>query len=215
MITDEQTLLARALSLEGLSLRQLAARLEWALPADVSHVRKGWIGQAVECYLGGEAGNQKGPDFQWLGIELKTLPLNALGKPAESTFVSTITLPQLAQETWETSSCFAKLKRVLWVPVEGDRRIPFDMRRLGRAFLWSPTVDEKAQLVADWQELTSLMVLGRLQEVTARLGECLQVRPKAANGKSLSVTVDEAGERALTLPRGFYLRASFTAKLLG
>ncbi|MGC1183416.1 MAG: DNA mismatch repair protein MutH, partial [Legionella sp.] len=37
---------------------------------------------------------------------------------------------------------------------------------------------------------------------------------KAANGKSLCYGFDSEGNKVKTLPRGFYLRSSFTAKIL-
>ena len=53
-----------------------------------------------------------------------------------------------------------------------------------------------------------------LAEIDASMGEYLQVRPKAANGKSLCYGFDEVGNKILTLPRGFYLRSSFTMTVL-
>jgi DNA mismatch repair protein MutH len=40
------------------------------------------------------------------------------------------------------------------------------------------------------------------------------VRPKAANSRSRRVARDEDGARFATLPRGFYLRATFTAGII-
>jgi len=55
---------------------------------------------------------------------------------------------------------------------------------------------------------------GRLAEINAGMGQYLQVRPKAANSKSLCYGFDETGNKVLTLPRGFYLRSTFTASIL-
>lgn len=107
-----------------------------------------------------------------------------------------------------------KLKRVLWVPVEGDRAIPLAERRVGAPLLWSPSEEEDRQLRMDWEELMDLIVLGRVERITARHGEVLQLRPKAANSKALTEAVGARGEPILTLPRGFYLKKNFTAALL-
>lgn len=211
---SEAHLLERCNAIEGMSFSQLAMALQLRIPTDPLQ-RKGWLGQAVELALGTTAGNQSRPDFIELGIELKTLPINQSGKPAESTFVTTIPLLTVHQQTWQNSTCFAKLRRVLWLPVEGDTRIAFEHRRLGQALLWSPTPDEEAILCQDWSELTFMIGAGRLEKIDARYGEYLQVRPKAANAKSLCYGFNEEGERFLTLPRGFYLRTRFTEALLG
>jgi len=210
---DEAELLQRCISIEGLTLAQLAAQLNLKIP-EMPLQRKGWIGQAIECALGATAGSKALPDFFHLGIELKTLPINHLGKPAESTFVTTISLLTAHQEAWETSQCFSKLKRVLWMPVESDKRVPFPQRRIGQAIFWSPNIHEEAVLAQDWAEHTLMIGTGRLAEINATMGQYLQVRPKAADSKSLCFGFDETGNKILTLPRGFYLRSSFTATLL-
>lgn len=209
---SEATLLEKAYSLEGMSFLQLATHLNWTIPA-LSIARKGWTGSAIEAYLGGEAPTKAGPDFVSLGIELKTMPLNPSGKPSESTFITSVPLLTLHQETWETSTCYAKLRRILWVPVEGGKHIEFVNRRIGRALLWSPDGETLAILKQDWQELTSMMLLGQLHDIHAGLGRYLQVRPKAAHGKSLRYAHNQEGRLQQTLPRGFYLRALFTERV--
>lgn len=210
---NEAELLQRCRAIEGVTFAQLAAELALSMPLNPSQ-RKGWLGQAVELALGTTAKNLSQPDFCQLGIELKTLPIASTGKPAESTFVTRIPLLTIHQQTWLTSQCFAKLQRVLWLPIEGDPNISFGHRRIGRAILWSPSAAENAILAADWQLLTEMMTSGRLAEVDAKMGQYLQVRPKARDGKSLCYGYDEMGERILTLPRGFYLRSLFTEQLL-
>lgn len=197
----------------GLSFSQLAEKLHLFIPPDPTQ-RKGWAGQAIELALGTTASNHALPDFHHLGIELKTLPVGVHGKPSESTFITSIPLLTIHQQSWPESQCFAKLRRVLWLPVEGATDIPFLQRRVGQGFLWSPTSEQTQILESDWNYLTNMISLGRLDEISARHGEYLQIRPKAANAKSLSYAFDRAGKKTQTLPRGFYLRSSFTAEIL-
>ena len=212
-VKTEAELMTRCRAIEGLSFLQLAIELGLPVPL-YPHQRKGWVGQAIELALGATAGNKSAPDFCALGVELKTLPINHLGKPAESTFVTTIPLLTIHQQDWDTSQCFAKLKRVLWLPIEGDKRIDFLARRIGRAILWSPSVHDEAILAKDWLESVLMISTGRLHEIDASMGEYLQVRPKAANGKSLCYGFDDVGDKVMTLPRGFYLRSRFTKTVL-
>ena len=213
-LSSETELLERCQTIEGLSFIQLASRLGLSIPHHPLQ-RKGWAGQAIELALGTTAGNKPIPDFSALGIELKTLPINHLGKPAESTFVTTIPLLTLHEQTWKTSHCFDKLKRVLWLPIEGDKNIPFSERRIGRGILWSPSVDDEAILAKDWSEFALMISTGRLSEINASMGDYLQIRPKAATAKSLCYGFDEVGNKIQTLPRGFYLRCGFTKNILG
>lgn len=210
---NEAELIQRCGNIEGLNFSQLASELGLAIPQEIN-ARKGWLGMAVELALGATAGTQSIPDFYQLGIELKTLPINHLGKPAESTFITSIPLLTIHQQIWKNSQCYAKLKKILWLPVEGDRAIPFELRRIGRGFLWSPSPEEEKILEEDWTLLSFMISTGQLEELDATIGEYLQVRPKAANAKSLCYGFDNQGNKILTLPRGFYLRTYFTMNLL-
>lgn len=87
-----------------------------------------------------------------------------------------------------------KLKRVLWIPVEGERSIPLAQRRVGSPLLWSPNEEEDRQLREDWEELMDMIVLGQVERITARHGEYLQIRPKAANAKALTEAIGARGE---------------------
>ncbi len=98
------------------------------------------------------------------------------------------------------------MKRVLWVPVEGNRSIPLAERRVGSPLLWSPSEEEDRQLRLDWEELMDMIVLGQVERITARHGEVLQLRPKAVNARALTEAIGARGEPILTLPRGFYLK---------
>ena len=102
----------------------------------------------------------------------------------------------------------------MWLPLEDDERIPYKYRRVGQGILWSPSRTEEAILQNDWQELTLLISTGHVANINAGMGEYLQVRPKAANSKSLCYGFDEFGNKVKTLPRGFYLRSSFTTRIL-
>lgn len=210
---SEAELRARADGIAGLSLAVLAARQRRPVPQD-SRRGKGFAGQLVEAALGASAGSRPEPDFQRIGVELKTLPVGPGGQPLESTWVCTLPLEHPRAPRWEDSAVRHKLARVLWVPVEGGRDIPVGERRVGRAVLWSPSTEEERRLRADWEEVMDLVLLGRVEEITAHRGECLQVRPKAADSRARRWGVDAHGVRVRTLPRGFYLRASFTAAIL-
>jgi DNA mismatch repair protein MutH len=210
---SEAELLSRAKTIEGMTFAQLAVMLNVSIPSEPNQ-RKGWVGQAIELLLGTTASNQSLPDFTELGIELKTIPLSIRGTVAESTFIVTIPLLTIHKQQWITSQCYAKLKRVLWIMIESDKEIPFNQRRVGRGVLWSPDQEQLKILSKDWNHLTSLIVTGQLESLNASMGNYLQIRPKAANGKSLTYYFDTEGNKTQTLPRGFYLRPSFTKHIL-
>lgn len=211
--TSEAHLMDQAQRLAGYTLGELAALAGLPIPADLKR-DKGWTGVLLELWLGASAGSKPEQDFAALGVELKTIPIDSRGKPLETTFVCVAPLTGNTGISWETSHVRHKLKRVLWMPVEGDRAIPLAERRVGSPLLWSPNEEEDRQLRLDWEELMDMIVLGQVERITARHGEVLQLRPKAANSKALTEAIGAHGEPILTLPRGFYLKKNFTGALL-
>jgi DNA mismatch repair protein MutH len=210
---SEQELLQRCQQLAGKTLGQVAAELGLLVPDNLQR-HKGWVGQVLEQYLGADAGNQAEPDFTGLGIELKTLPLNAQGQPKESTYVCTVSLTESGSLQWQDSWVKAKLAHVLWLPVEAEASIPLAERYIGLGWLWRPNVEQAAQLQRDWEELMDRVVLGEQADITAREGEYLQIRPKAAHSRIMAKTLSEHGESSVINPKGFYLRSDFTRQLL-
>ncbi len=209
----EAELMQNASTLTGKSLQQIALELGQAVPADQKKA-KGWVGELIEFYLGATASSLPEPDFQNLGIELKTIPVNERGKPRESTYVCMVSLDGATDSNWQTSRLKLKLNRVLWVPVEASAEIDLTQRRVGKPFLWSPDQEQESALRNDWQELMDLIKMGEISKLSSGLGTHLQVRPKAANASVLTGTTTESGEQGQTLPRGFYLRPRFTYSLL-
>lgn len=209
----ESELLSRAHAMSGHTLGEVAAVLGEVAPEDLRRA-KGWVGQTIERYLGATAGNKPVPDFERLGIELKTLPVDHSGKPFESTYVTTMELVEVDEVDWETSAVRLKLRRVLWVPVQGDRAIPPGERLIGHAVLWTPTAEEEAALRADWESHMRAVRDGYVDAIRGTDGDFLQVRPKAADASQKTWGIDADGGAILTHPRGFYLRALFTEYVL-
>lgn len=208
-----QDLLARARQLVGREIGQVAVGLPGP-PRQPSLGHKGWSGEVIEQALGVPAHGEAGPDFPALGIELKTIPLNARWVPVETTHVCTLNLTQDLQTAWEESRVYQKLRHVLFVPLITAPGMPQAERRIGAALLWRPSLEEDALLAQDWEEIISMIGQGELHRVSARIGQVLQLRPKAASGRALTPGRDEEGRPAAQLPRGFYLRTRFTHSIL-
>ena len=80
--------------------------------------------------------------------------------------------------------------------------------------LWTPDEAQESILKIDWEEHMEKISLGRIAEITAHMGNVLQIRPKAASGKIRRKGSNAQGETNDMLPRGFYLRPSFTSEIL-
>lgn len=210
---DVADLMYRVQQLAGLTLGELANNLALVLPKDLTR-DKGVVGQMLEQALGATSGSKAEPDFPHLGVELKTLPIDRMGKPLESTYVCVAALTDVSLQRWQESWVCRKLQRVLWVPIWAERQLPLAERVIGTAFLWQPTALQQQLLQQDWEELMELIVLGGIDQIRGAHGKVLQLRPKAANAKALTSAVGQDGQPIQTLPRGFYLKSSFTADIL-
>ena len=72
----------------------------------------------------------------------------------------------------------------------------------------------EAALRFDWEELAGIIGRGDVETITGHIGRCLQIRPKARDSHARRRGVDVDGARFAALPRGFYLRATFTSEIL-
>lgn len=210
---SKQELMLRANSLAGTTIQQLANKMSVEVPESLLHA-KGWFGNLLEQYLGAEAASAPKPDFIKLGIELKTIPITENGKPKESTYICVAQLDPVSLSSWEDSLVKHKLTEVLWIPFEANKTIPVSLRRIGSPILWKPNAEQEKQLKEDWQELCDLIATGEIDKISSSMGSYLQIRPKAANANSLTIDKNQPCSNALTLPRGFYLRPSFTHSIL-
>ncbi|AWL11040.1 DNA mismatch repair protein MutH [Saliniradius amylolyticus] len=211
--TSVAQLMERAQQLAGLTLGELAQLAQLETPEDLRR-HKGFSGQLLELWLGASAGSKPEQDFPELGVELKTLPIDEAGRPMETTYVCYAHLTGIAGLTWENSNVRNKLHQVCWVPIEANRQIPPAERRVASAFLWTPTPEQEAALRADWEEIMELIALGQVESITARHGQVMQLRPKAADGNALTDAIGRDGQFIQTRPRGFYLKKTFTRGLL-
>ncbi len=194
---DIQELLKRADFITGMTVKELAEKLGAPIPSSPLYA-KGFIGQIVEVALGADAGSHPMQDFPELDIELKTIPINYSGLPKETTHVCL--LHQKIGQTFENSNFWNKIKRVLWVPVEGNVDVPLQNRHIGQGFLWEIDEKQKENLKSDWQEIMDALSEGNKPSEISRLGKFMQIRPSGKQGNEKIYS--------------YYLRKNFTQDIL-
>ena len=208
-----EELLDRARALEGITLAEVAEGHGMRAPPDLKR-HKGWIGDLAEVALGATAGSNSEPDFPALGVELKTIPLDARGMPRESTWVCSAPIDGSDGRTWAESWAWHKLQCVLWLPVVTLKDVPVPARTFGAAQLWRPTIEQQALLKADWESATEALALGEFWRANGKHGEVLQLRSKALRADRREWAIDSEANWVRTTPYGFYLRAAFTRTVL-
>lgn len=200
-------------ALENQSVATLARRHGLALPAS-ARSGKGFVGVLMERVLGADGGSLPRPDFDALGVELKTVPVNAQGRPRESTYVCVAPTGPSHPRRFEDSLVCLKLRRVLFLPVLTSPDHSLGESIVRRPVLWEADGASLDRIARDWCELTELLATGSGDVISGTMGEVLQLRPKAAHGRDLHPGFDDDGAPAERLPLGFYLRARFVAAIL-
>ncbi len=197
----------------GRSISDLAKDMNQPLPISPLH-GKGFTGELIEKCLGASAQNLPIPDFPKLGVELKTIPVDDDLKPLESMFLCYAPLTDIRHLSFENSSLYTKIRRMLFVLVTASRDRDYVERYVVGYFFYAPSPQELAVIRNDFNEIYELIKTGNIDKVNARLGSIIQMRPKAANGKALTECVGPEGEIIKTRPRGFYMRRSFSSRLI-
>lgn len=197
----------------GKSLLELSQRVGLKVPASTLQ-GKGFAGELIELCTGASAGNASIPDFPNLWLELKTIPVDENLKPLESTFISYAPLTNIRGLSFEKSSLYLKISRVLFVVVLAPRNLKIAERKILGYFFWQPSDEELKLIKEDFNELMEMVKTGNIEKITAKIGTVIQLRPKCANGKQTTDCVGPDGFFIKTRPRGFYMRRCFTQKLL-
>lgn len=205
-------LLSRCQQIAGKSVLAVANELNLNTPQNLLHA-KGWVGQLIETYLGCSASSKALPDFPELGIEVKTIPISKTFKPLESTYVCTVQTNN-ATLNWRDSWVYNKLRHVLWVPIFSNADLAIEQRIISTPILWQMDAATEDILRTDWEELMEMLQLGLGKNLSAKFGTYLHIRPKAASSNVLIDYIDETGTATKIVPKGFYLRTSFTAAIL-
>jgi DNA mismatch repair protein MutH len=216
-----EALLRHARALVGTTLEEIADGL--GLPVPFGNVRtKGWPGQIIERELGaglsdsGAPSTVRGPDFAALGVECKTVPVNAALAPLESTCVCHIDPLAIAGEQWATSYVRRKLARVLFVALlVPESNTPVGQREVRAVTLWSPSADDERLLAADFQLFVDRYFRpGRAAEIRGHVGRVMQVRPKGRNAADRRLVPGPDGAPVSLGRCGFYLRPAFVGRIL-
>ncbi|MGN1281205.1 MAG: DNA mismatch repair protein MutH [Succinivibrio sp.] len=208
-----EELIANLDSIMGKTIAELAKRAQLPLPISPTH-GKGFTGELLEIILGASAQNLPIPDFPELGLELKTIPVNRSLEPLESTFLCHAPLTNIRSLTFENSALYSKILRVLFILISAEKNMDFTERKIEGYFFFTPDDNQLKQLRCDFNELYELVKTGCVNQINARLGQIIQMRPKAANGQALTECIGPDGEVIRTRPRGFYMRREFTKKLI-
>lgn len=180
---DVDSLLAHAHTLEGFTAQELAVAVgDSKFNRSPEPEGKTGVGALVELYLGKKSDSLRRPDFENLGVELKTLPMKSTGKTQawkikEPTTITMIDYFMVDKEPWDQAYVRHKIDRILWVPYEhnyADKRLS----RFRKAFLWSPPPTDYPVFEQDYSRVQKCIRDGRAHELSESISAVLAARRK-------------------------------------
>jgi DNA mismatch repair protein MutH len=204
---DINSILEYASKLKGKSLRQVCGE-------DVinnGYTGKGNFGQILEKYYFEYNPNSVSePDFNEVGIELKSSPLKKSKKnhlsAKERLVLSIINYNEIIDQDFETSSFLIKnnhLLLILYLHESGVDVIDFVIKLVGD---WKIPDDDLAIIKSDWEKIQNKVREGRAHELsegdTLYLGACTK-GGKGGNPRQQPRSVILAKQRAFSLKQGY------------
>jgi DNA mismatch repair protein MutH len=153
---------------------------------DDPSVRKGSFGNAVEYYFFKfDPNSDPNPDFNEVGIELKTTPLKKTKRgdivSKERLVLSMINYMDVVNETWETSTVLKKSSKILLMSYlyEPDAN-PVDYE-FYIVELWGIPEEDFYTIKNDWETVVNKVRTGRAHEISGSDTLYLEACTKSAN----------------------------------
>ena len=188
----------------GVPFRELAPALGIDLPADATR-RKQAGGDVVEKVLQIAKNSIPKPDLEYLGTEVKTIPLNTRSRPREWTKISAFNIASVVAEAdFRRSSVFAKLRSILFVPVMKTNNDAPDFWYLRPSFLWLPTEDQLVRFETDYQMVRTAAAAEDWGGLSSGSGESLTLKTSDKRTRDKSPELKR---------RAWWLKASITREI--
>ncbi|KXB62566.1 Sau3AI family type II restriction endonuclease [Olsenella sp. DNF00959] len=202
-----ESIIEYAVRLEGHTLREFIGLQS----IDDPHKRRGAFGDALEKdYFNLELNSNPNPDFEEVGLELKSTPLrrNSKGKLSakERLTVGQINYMDIVNERFETSHFLKKINDVLIVSYEWEKNIsPVDYV-VKLVFRWRIPEEDLPQIRHDWETVVQKIRDGRAEDISCSDTIYLEAATKAANNR---VTTEQPFSSIGAKPRAWAFKRSY------
>lgn len=217
--TDPASVLAHARKLKGLTIGQIAERME--RPDLIARTGKGRAGSLIELWFGIENDTESAPDLRatrfpesaYQGLEIKVVPLKRKSQGGygvkERNVVSMISYPTLPAETWQDAKLRHKLEHMLFVFYIHEDGDSWMRGRVVDAHLWtlSDALDsERKTIQDDWSIIQRKVAMGDAHDLhesdTTILKACRKGPGGAERPSVYRSDAPPAFRRAYSLARG-------------
>lgn len=178
---------------------------------DDIHRRKGSFGNALEkYYFQYDINSNPHPDFEKVGLELKTTPVkrNRDGSYSakERLVFSMIDYMRVVDEDFEHSNFLEKARKVLLVTYEWRPNVdPLDYR-IVLASLWGLPSKDMPQIKRDWETVVNKIRAGHAEDISSSDTMYLEACTKASNSR---VRRHQPFSATMAKPRAWALKESY------
>lgn len=191
--SSELSVFTYAKALEGHTFREvldLGIRAPGREKAYAAPSFKGGMGNLVEeCYFGYPANSDDRPDFHECGVELKVTCIDhnrdGSAKAGERLVITMIRYDRPVVDRLLDSHLWLKMRRLLLVWYERDRRVDRRDQMVAHVVLFTPPPSDMPIIEEDYATITGLVRAGRAQELseslTDYLGACTKGRTAASS----------------------------------
>ena len=211
--TDEDSILAYALRLEGQTLNEAIPYYEGAFNGG-----RGTFGLILETdYFGLERNNESRPDFEEAGIELKSTPLKRLVngqlRAKERISLSMIDYSKLAYESGSlySTSFWSKIKRMLLVFYEYSQELSVRDYPIRLVSLWEFSESDKLVIAKDWELIKSYVDNGQAHQLSEGLTNYLGAATKGSSSRDLT---SQPYSSEMAMRRAFSLKTTYVNRIV-
>jgi DNA mismatch repair protein MutH len=202
-VTFEEATEARFRPFIGLTITELSKKLDCFR---TSPGQNGFFRQLAVKIL--SRSDQTIPELEKAGIEMKTIRLNARGRPREAMSFPGFKYLEIVDQEWEESSFFEKLEsRFLFVVFQEDES---GVERLQRVTYWNMPYQDRLEAQRVWEDTKRRVQIDASDLPRTRESRVAHVRPKAANAKDTIPTP----QGTMLVKKCFWLNSSYIAEVL-
>ena len=210
---DDESILVYASHLEGQTLNQAIPNYDRTFDGG-----RGSFGLILETgYFGLERNNESRPDFEEVGIELKSSPLKRLRggdlRAKERISLSMIDYNKLAYERGPlySTSFWSKIERMLLVFYEYSPHLGILEYPVRIVSLWEFPEEDRLVLAKDWQLIKSYVDNGEAHLLSEGLTNYLGAATKGASSKDLT---SQPYSSNMAMRRAFSLKTSYVNRII-
>lgn len=205
---------------ENASLVSIAEYVSVVYPHISITLNKGIVGEYLEALIGNAPNSNPNPDVDYLGIELKALPIRKSGPhllPKERSKIKSINYNDIIIEEWNSAPVRQKLREILFLVYEHPKELSFrDWKefKFRRTLRFQLNDDNEPIIQSDWERIREKVRNEMAHKISEGDSKILGASTSGAGKMTLYGNFKEAKQRSFCLKHN-YLKYFYASKVNG